>query len=380
MADTKQRVAFIGTGIMGAPIAGHIMDAGYPLTVYNRTKAKAQPLIDRGAVWADSAVAAASDADVVFTMVGYPEDVEELYLAGDGLLTATKPGTILIDLTTSLPSLARDIAEAAAVSDRMAFDCPVTGGESGAIAGTLTAIVGATEHDIEPVRALLETFTARIFCFGGAGKGQAAKLTNQVALASAMVGMADALSLAQQSGLDLEQTRQMIMSGTGASGAMESLAPKALDGDWKPGFKVKHLIKDIRLALDEAEEKEIALPGTDTAYALYDMLDAIGGADLGTQAITLLYQEEGEAVAAGLDWSLYTEAHEHDDECGCGHDHGDHGEGCGCGHDHGDHDHECCHGEGHGHHQDGDHECCHGHGHGHDHADGHECCCGHHEE
>ena len=144
MADTKQRVAFIGTGIMGAPIAGHIMDAGYPLTVYNRTEAKAQPLVERGAVWAPSPAEAVRDADVVFTMVGYPEDVEELYLSSDGLLAASKPGVVLIDLTTSSPALARDIAEAAAVSDRMAFDCPVTGGESGAIAGTLTAIAGAT--------------------------------------------------------------------------------------------------------------------------------------------------------------------------------------------------------------------------------------------
>lgn len=362
MAETKQRVAFIGTGIMGAPIAGHIMDAGYPLTVYNRTEAKAQPLVERGAVWAASPAEAVRDADVVFTMVGYPEDVEELYLSSDGLLAASKLGAVLIDLTTSSPALARDIAEAAAVSDRMAFDCPVTGGESGAIAGALTAIAGATERDIEPIRALLETFAARIFCFGGAGKGQSAKLANQIALASSMVGMADALSLAQQSGLDLEQTRKMILTGTGASGAMDSLAPKALDGDWKPGFMVKHFIKDIRLALEEAEEKEIALPGADTAYALYDMLDAIGGAELGTQAITLLYQEEGDAVAAGLDWSLYTNAHEHGDECGCGHDHGE-GE------------HECCH----GHHHDGDHECCHGEGHGHhDHGEGHECCHGHH--
>ena len=203
MAERKEKIAFIGTGIMGAPIAGHILDAGYPLTVYNRTKSKADDLVARGAVWAASPAEAVRDADVVFTMVGFPEEVEELYLAGDGLLTASKPGAVLIDLTTSAPSLARDIAGAAQVSDRMAFDCPVTGGEAGACAGTLTAIVGATERDIEPVRAILETFTSRICCFGGAGKGQAAKLANQVALASSMVGMADALSFAQQEGLDL---------------------------------------------------------------------------------------------------------------------------------------------------------------------------------
>lgn len=147
----KLSVAFIGTGIMGAPIAGHILDAGYPVTVNNRTKSKAAALVERGAVWADTPADAAANADVVFTMVGYPSEVEELYLAGDGLLACTKPGAVLIDLTTSSPELARDIAEAAQVSGRMAFDCPVTGGESGAIAGTLTAIVGATENDIAPV-------------------------------------------------------------------------------------------------------------------------------------------------------------------------------------------------------------------------------------
>ena len=182
MADTKLNVAFIGTGIMGAPIAGHILDAGYPLTVYNRTRAKAEGLLAKGATWADSPAEAAKDADVVFTMVGYPADVEEVYLAGNGLIAQAKKGAYLIDLTTSAPELARDIAGAAEVSDLHAFDCPVTGGEGGAIAGTLTAIAGATEHDIEPVRAVLETFTSKIFCFGGAGKGQAAKLANQVAL------------------------------------------------------------------------------------------------------------------------------------------------------------------------------------------------------
>ena len=148
----KLSVAFIGTGIMGAPIAGHILDAGYLVTVNNRTKSKAAALIEHGAVWADTPADAVANADVVFTMVGYPSEVEELYLAGDGLLACTKPGAVLIDLTTSSPELARDIAEAAQVSGRMAFDCPVTGGESGAIAGTLTAIVGATENDIAPVR------------------------------------------------------------------------------------------------------------------------------------------------------------------------------------------------------------------------------------
>ena len=172
-----------------------------------------------------------------------------------------------------------------------------------------------------------------------------------------MVGMADAMAFAELSGLDLEKTRQMILGGTGKSGAMESLAPKALDGDYKPGFMVEHFIKDLRLALAYADDRELALPGADVAFTLYDMLDAIGGAKLGTQAITVLYKEEADAIAAGLDWSQYRPE-----------EHGAHEEGCGCG-EHGD-DHEC----GCGHHHGDDHECCGGHGH----DDGHECCCGHH--
>ena len=347
MADSKLNVAFIGTGIMGAPIAGHILDAGYPVTVYNRTRSKAEGLLARGAAWADTPAAAVEGADVVFTMVGYPTDVEEVYLSGDGIIAASKPGATLIDLTTSSPELARDIAVAAEAAGKRAFDCPVTGGEGGAIAGTLTLIAGATEDEVAPVRELLETFGGKICCFGGAGKGQAAKLCNQVALAASMVGMADSLALAQQCDLDVEQVRAMICGGTGKSGAMESLAPRSLEGDYKPGFMVQHFLKDLGLALACAEEKEIALPGTDTAFTLYDMLESIGGASLGTQAITLLYQEEAEAVAAGLDWSLYTAEHARELE--------DEGE------------HECCC----GHHHDDDHECCGGHG------EGHECRCHH---
>ena len=358
---SKQKVAFIGTGIMGAPIAGHILDAGYPVVVYNRTKAKAEALLERGAAWAASPAEAARDADVVFTMVGYPQDVEEIYLASEGLLATAKKGAYLIDLTTSSPELARDIAEAAQVDGKTAFDCPVTGGETGAVAGTLTLIVGATERDIAPVRPILESFSSKICCFNGAGKGQAAKLANQIALAGSMVGMADSLAFAQQCGLDQNQVRDLIMSGTGASGAMESLAPKSIDGDYKPGFMVQHFLKDLNLALQVAEDREISLPGAETAFTLYDMLDVIGGAALGTQAITLLYQEEADAVAAGLDWSQYTSQME-DDSCDCG-----------CDHDHGhDHDHECCH----GYHHDDDHECCHGHHHDHD----GEGCCHHHDE
>lgn len=341
-----RKVAFIGTGIMGAPIAGHILDAGYELTVYNRTKEKAEGLVARGATWADSPAEAAADADVVFTMVGYPTDVEEVYLSTDGLIRAAKRGAWLIDLTTSSPQLARDIHDAAAVEDKHAFDCPVTGGEQGAIDGTLTLIVGATAEEAAPVLPVLEAFSGRVFYFDQPGGGQTAKLCNQVSLVSCMVGYADAIALARQSGIDVERMLEVLANGTGGSGASRTLAPKSLAADYRPGFLVEHLRKDVALALSRSEDLDITLPGAETAFTLLDMLCEIGGSRLGTQALTLLYEDEQSCRAAGLDWSLLEQGEDDGCGCGCGHDH-DHGEGgCCCGHDD-DHGEGgcCCHEE-----------------------------------
>lgn len=340
---TKQKVTVIGTGIMGAPIAGHILDAGYELTVYNRTKAKCDALVAKGAHWAETPAKAVVDADVVFTMVGYPADVEELYFGAEGILAAAKKGAYLIDLTTSSPTLARDLHDAAEVDDKHAFDCPVTGGEAGAVAGNLTLIIGASEEDVAPVLPILNTFGDKKFYFDRAGAGQVAKLCNQISLASCMVGMADALALATQNGIDATQIAEMISTGTGASGALSTFTPKIVAGDYKPGFMVEHFRKDIGLALQQADDADLALPGAQTAFALYDTLFNIGGERLGTQAISLLYAEEADAVAAGLDWSrLEGEGCDCGDDCSC-----EDGE-CGCG-GHGD-DHECCGGHGHHHH------------------------------
>lgn len=359
MALSKHaKVAFIGTGIMGAPIAEHLISAGYDVTVYNRTPEKAQKLVSLGAHVAESVADAAKDADVVFTMVGYPTDVEDVYLATDGLIRVAKKGAYLIDLTTSSSQLARDIHDAAEIEGKHAFDCPVTGGQKGAQDGTLTLIIGATENDVEPVRALLETFSAQIFCMGGAGKGQTAKLCNQVSLASCMIGYADAMALAEQGGLDVEQMLEVVASGMGSSRALKELAPKSLEGDFQPGFLAEHFRKDIALALAQSEDLEITLPGAETAFTLYDMLCQIGGARKGTQAISLLYADEATSTAAGLDWSLLEnqeDADEDDHECCCGHDHeqGDHE--CECHEHEHHHDHEGHEGHKHGH----DGHCCH---------------------
>jgi len=298
-----RNVAFIGTGIMGVAIAGHLMDAGYKLTVYNRTKDKAQPLLDRGATWADSPAEAVRAADVVFTMVGYPKDVEDVYLSTNGLLATTRKGAWMIDLTTSSPQLARDIHGVAEVSDKHAVDCPVTGGEEGAVAGTLTLMLGCTQKEAEPIVDLLKTFSSKICYFDEPGAGQVAKLCNQVALASCMVGYAEALALADQSGLDQDAVRDLVLNGTGTSGAMERLAPLSLAGDYKPRFKSEHLLKDLGIALAEADELELNLPGTDAARNLFDLLCQVGGGQLGSQAVSLLYADEATCAAAGLDWS-----------------------------------------------------------------------------
>ena len=304
MAQTKvKRVALVGTGIMGAAIGGHILDAGYALVVHNRTKEKAQELISRGAAWADTPAEAATEADVVLTMVGYPADVEDVYLGSKGILAAARKGAYLIDLTTSSPQLARELHDAAEVMDLHAFDCPVTGGEEGARAGTLTLIAGADERYVKPVLPVLESFSSKIFYFGHAGAGQSAKLCNQVSLASCMVGWADALALARQSGIDEDLMLDLVSGGMGGSVALTRLAPRAAAGDFKPGFLVEHLRKDLGLALAEAEDLEVTLPGAETSFMLYDTLCQVGGSRMGTQALELLYEDEGTSSAAGLDWS-----------------------------------------------------------------------------
>ena len=305
MAQTHNRkVAFIGTGIMGAPIAGHLLDAGYSLTVFNRTREKAEPLLARGAVWADSPAAAAAEADVVFTMVGYPTDVENVYLASDGILDAAPRGAWLIDLTTSSPQLARDIHDAAEVAGKHAFDCPVTGGEKGAIDGTLTLIAGISEKDAAPVLPLLEAFSAKICWFDQPGAGQLAKLCNQISLASCLAGAAEMLALAEQAGLSPTAVADMVGAGMGGSAQLTRVMPAALEGDYAPGFVAEHLQKDLRLALEAADDEQLTLPSTETAANLVDLLCQAGGNRLGTQALALLYADEATGVAAGLDWGL----------------------------------------------------------------------------
>ncbi|MFZ5497085.1 MAG: NAD(P)-dependent oxidoreductase [Verrucomicrobiota bacterium] len=284
-------IAFIGTGVMGRSMAGHLRAAGHALHIHNRTKAKAQPLLEAGAQWHLTPGAAAARADFVITMVGFPSDVEETYLGPAGVLAAAKPGAVLIDMTTSSPALARRIAAAAENRGLAALDAPVTGGDVGAREARLSIMVGGDAAAFGKARPLFEKMGKIIVHHGGPGAGQLCKLANQIAIASVMMSWCEALAFAQRAGLDPARVLQSIGGGAAGSTAMTVLAPRALQGDFAPGFYVKHFLKDLRLALESAADLKLDLPGTQQAKRLYDEVAAHGWDDAGTQALWRLYTE-----------------------------------------------------------------------------------------
>lgn len=286
-------IAFIGTGVMGRSMAGHLLAAGHTLHVHNRTQAKARPLLDAGARWHDTPGAAAAQAEFVFTIVGFPQDVEATYFGPTGVLAAARPGTVLVDMTTSSPALARRIAGEAAIQGITALDAPVTGGDVGAREARLSIMVGGDEAAFQKTRPLFEKMGKIIVRQGGPGTGQLCKLANQISIASVMMSWCEALTFAQRAGLEPARVLESIGSGAAGSVAMSVLAPRALKGDFAPGFYVKHFLKDLRLALDTAAELKLDLPGTRQAQQLYDEVARRGGNDDGTQALFRLYAERG---------------------------------------------------------------------------------------
>lgn len=300
MTDTLPTVGFVGTGIMGASMAGHLLAAGAPLHVFNRTRSKAEALLAAGAVWCDSPEAVAAAAEIVITIVGMPTDVEEVYFGRDGdggLIAAAQPGSLLIDMTTSSPSLAERIAEAATSRGLQAVDAPVSGGDVGARNAALVIMAGGDEAAYERALPLLERMGKSITRLGEAGAGQRCKLANQVAVAVGMVAWCEALAHAEAGGLDPALVQQVISGGAAGSWAMTNLAPRALAGDFAPGFLVRHLVKDIRIAREAADETGTELPGLTVAEQLYALLDEGGCGDEGTQALLRLYQAADEADA-----------------------------------------------------------------------------------
>ncbi len=293
----RTRVGWIGLGVMGASMCGHVLAAGYTTTVFTRTKTKAQPLLDRGARWADHPKAVAEVSDVVFTMVGYPADVRQVILGPQGVLAGCRARAVIVDMTTSQPSLAVEIAQAAAQRGVYALDAPVSGGDIGAREGRLSIMIGGPAEAVEAVRPCLETMGKTIVHQGGPGAGQHAKLANQVVIAGTMVGVCEALLYAYRAGLDLQTVLRSIASGAAQSWALSNLAPRIIANDFEPGFFVEHFIKDMGIALDEARRMGLVLPGLALVHQLYLSVAGLGHGRSGTQALELAL-----AAMSGIDW------------------------------------------------------------------------------
>jgi 3-hydroxyisobutyrate dehydrogenase len=282
-------IAFIGTGVMGRSMAGHLQRAGHPLHVHNRTRAKAAALLEAGATWHESAGSAAAAAEVVITMLGFPTDVEQTYFGDDGVIARAPGGALLIDMTTSSPVLARRIAAAAAARGQAALDAPVSGGDVGAKEARLVIMVGGEEAAFARARPLFDLMGKNIARLGPAGAGQHCKMANQIAVAVGMVSWVEALAYAKKAGLDPAQVHASISGGAAGGWAMTNLAPRALAGNFAPGFYVKHILKDMRIALESAAELKLDLPGLAVAKQLYDRVAAHGWEECGTQALYRLY-------------------------------------------------------------------------------------------
>lgn len=290
LSDTPT-IGFIGLGVMGGPMAGHLLDAGYPLVVFTRTESKAEDLLSRGARWADTPAEVGGQCDVVITMVGYPADVEEVYLGAHGLIGAAKAGAHLIDMTTSSPMLAERLAREAHELGVHAIDAPVSGGDVGARNASLTIMVGADPEDFDAVLPVLSKLGTNVVLQGAPGAGQHTKMCNQIAIASNMMGVCEALAYAEHAGLSPETVLQSISAGAAGSWSLTNLAPRILRGDFAPGFFVKHFIKDMRIAIDAAHEMDIILPGLELAEQLYERVSDLGYAEAGTQALYKLYED-----------------------------------------------------------------------------------------
>ncbi len=280
-----ETIGFIGTGIMGASMAGHLHGAGYRLRVFNRTRAKAQALIDNGALWCDSPADAAEDADVVFTIVGFPPDVESVILGDDGVLNAAKSGAVVVDMTTSEPALAKRIHAAAAAKGVGSLDAPVSGGDTGAREATLAIMVGGDREHFERVLPLFEIMGKTVRLIGPAGAGQHCKMVNQILISGVMTGMAEAFTYGFKAGLDMQTVLDVVSTGAAGSAGLSGLGPRVLGGDFEPGFFIEHYIKDMAIAVKEAEAMGLDLAGLTTTLDRYRHAAEQGLARKGTQAL-----------------------------------------------------------------------------------------------
>ncbi len=285
------RVGWIGLGVMGASMAGNLLDAGYDLTVFTRTRASAGPALEKGAEWADSPASVAAASDVTCSIVGYPADVRAVILGPDGALSGARPGSVLVDMTTSEPALALEIAEEAASRDVVSIDAPVSGGDIGAREGRLSIMVGGDRDTVSALAPIWDVLGSTTVHQGGPGAGQHTKMVNQILVAGGMIGVCEALLYAYRAGLDPETVLESVASGAAGSWALSNLGPRIIAGDFEPGFYVEHFVKDMGIALAEAERMRLELPGLALVDRLYRAMVDQGRGRLGTQALILALAE-----------------------------------------------------------------------------------------
>ncbi|MEE2990363.1 MAG: NAD(P)-dependent oxidoreductase [Planctomycetota bacterium] len=291
------KIGWIGTGVMGASMCGHLVAKGFQTTLFTRSRDKAESLLEKGASWADSPRAVAEKSDVIFSIVGFPSDVRAVMLGEEGALAGSTEGNILVDMTTSEPSLAVEIYEAAREKGVHSVDAPVSGGDVGATNGTLSIMIGGDQEVVEALEPCWDAMGQTIVYQGAAGAGQHTKMVNQTLIATNMIGVCEALLYAHQAGLDLPTVMQSVGSGAAGSWSLNNLGPRIIDGNFDPGFFVEHFIKDMGIALDEANKMGLSLPGLALAKQLYLALQAQGHGRDGTHALQLAL-----AGLSGVDW------------------------------------------------------------------------------
>lgn len=291
MMHNDLTIGFIGVGVMGKSMIENLQDAGYSVQIYTRTKEKALSLIDAGVVWKESVAELALSSDVIITMVGYPNDVKEVYFGTGGIIENVEKGSYIIDMTTSEPGLAKDIHQQAAKKGIHALDAPVSGGDTGAKNGTLSIMVGGEKEDYNNVLPIFEAMGENIILQGKNGSGQYTKLANQITIASNMIGVCEAIIFAKKAGLDPSRVLDSIKSGAAGSWSLSNLAPRIIKEDYAPGFFVKHFIKDMTIALESAEELGLSTPGLSLSLNLYKQLAEMGENDSGTQALIKVFEK-----------------------------------------------------------------------------------------
>lgn len=295
----ETRIGWIGTGVMGASMCGHLIKAGFQATVYTRTKEKAQDLLDQGADWADTPRAVAEASDVVFGIVGFPRDVREVFLCEEnGALAGSKPGNILVDMTTSEPSLAVEMYETAKANAVHMLDAPVSGGDKGAREGILSIMIGGDESVVQALQPCWDAMGKTIVHQGPAGAGQHTKMVNQTLISTMMIGVCEALVYGYRAGLDLDTVLKSVGSGAAGSWSLTNLGPRIIENNFDPGFFVEHFVKDMGIALAESKRMGLSMPGLALAEQLYKSVEAKGWARNGTHALALAL-----ADMSGFDWS-----------------------------------------------------------------------------